>query len=179
MGGSPNGKQAGSIRERMPVSGKNAYLKESLHNWIVKARSMAVKIPLDGIVGFTASHWWLDRFRKRYNVKFKGVFGERVDEPQETVTNWMNAVLLGLLKGYKMSEVYNEDGLGLSYNLLPDKTMCTAEERNQAQAPGNKQSKARVTVLLGIIADGSHKLTPCYREIRKAKGFPWGEVPAV
>lgn len=61
--------------------------------------------------------------------------------------------------------MYNIDELGLFINLLSDKSMCLDNERDAGK--GNKGRKARVTVLLGSNADGSHKLEPLYREIEE------------
>ncbi|XP_054729099.1 jerky protein homolog-like [Anastrepha obliqua] len=66
--------------------------------------------------------------------------------------------------GLMESQIYNVDETGLFYRCLPDKTYVSLFEKT---APGYKIQKERISVLLGVNADGSHKLMPLV--IGKAK----------
>jgi len=146
-------------------------VEKALVQYIIQARSMQVKIPLSGSVlkeqariiaarlkikDFTGSNAWFDRFKERNNIVFKKTSGESASVPEETVTTWTNHTLPGILKGYAPQDVYNFDEFGYFYNLLPDKSMMV----KNSDSHGNKQSKARVTVLIGSNADGSDKPAP-------------------
>ncbi|KAE8738361.1 hypothetical protein FOCC_FOCC016158, partial [Frankliniella occidentalis] len=170
----------GNVNRARVTTGQYPEVETALLNWMRQARTLPVRVPFNGRVlkarakqaagtlgfrQFTASEGWLTRFKERHGIKYKKVSGESADVPEETVENWTSVVLPGLLQGYTLKDVYNADEFGLYINMLPDKTMCRKDEPESSK--GNKQSKARVTVLLGSNADGSDKLLPLV--IGKAK----------
>ena len=38
---------------------------------------------------FSFSHGWLDRFKKRYNIKFKTIVGEIKSDDTEAAEDWL------------------------------------------------------------------------------------------
>ena len=146
-------------------------IEKALVQNITQARSMKVKAPLSGAIlkeqarvianrlniqNFTASNGWFRRFKIRNNIVFKKTSGESADVSQDTVKNWVEKRFPQISKGYSLRDQYNFDEFGLFFNLLPDKSMVQTSE----DAHGNKQSKARVTVLIGSNGDGSDKPKP-------------------
>lgn len=162
----------GNLTGKRIKAAKYPELEAALVNFIAQARAMPVKVPITipvlnreaknialrlGIQDYKErSGGWLTRFKRRHRVLFRKVSGESADVPDTTIEAWRSRVLPSILKGYSMKDVYNADEFGLFYNLLPDRSMCLQNEDTH----GNKQSKARLTVLLGANADGTDKLTP-------------------
>lgn len=162
----------GNVKGRRIKTPKYPELEAALVKFITQARAMPVKIPINTTLLRTQartialrlripefkerSGGWVSRFKRRNKVLFKKMSGESADVPDDTVQAWRSRVLPGLLKEYSLKDVYNADEFGLFFNLLPDRTMCLEGE----DPHGNKQSKARLTVLLGCNADGTDKLTP-------------------
>ena len=73
---------------------------------------------------------------------------------KETVDMWRTVTLPTLLEGYEARNVFNVDETGLFFKLLPDKSLIFKNE----PCHGGKQSKDRITVLVGSNSDGSEKL---------------------
>ncbi|XP_034250180.1 tigger transposable element-derived protein 6-like [Thrips palmi] len=174
-----NAATLGNLEQHRMKAPKYPELEKALVQFITQARSMPVKIPVNtrllktqaktialrlGITDFTErSGGWLSRFKRRNRILFRKVSGESADVFDDTVDAWRRRVLPSLLKGYELKDIYNADEFGLFLNLLPDRTMCFSTE----ESSGNKQSRARLTILLGCNADGTDKLRPLV--IGKAK----------
>jgi hypothetical protein len=73
------------------------------------------------------------------------------------VDKWLTETLPYLLERYDPSDVYNADETGLFYQCLPNKTFTF---RGHAASRPVKESKQRLTLLLGANMDGSDKLEP-------------------
>ena len=84
----------------------------------------------------------------------KCVCGESASVCEETVDTWRTVTLPSLLEGYEACNVFNADETGLFFKLLPDKTLTFKNE----PCLSGKQSKDRITVLVGSNSDGSEKL---------------------
>uniref|UniRef100_H3A9C9 HTH CENPB-type domain-containing protein n=1 Tax=Latimeria chalumnae TaxID=7897 RepID=H3A9C9_LATCH len=92
----------------LPVSGE-----------ILKAK--AEKFPADlNIDDFKATNWWLDRWKKRYDVVFKRAHGEKKDADIPSAINWIENELPATLQRYKPEDVYNADETGLYCRALPN-----------------------------------------------------------
>lgn len=87
---------------------------------------------------------------------FKNLCGESAEVDEDVVRRWTENILLNIIKDYELEDIYNADKLGLFYNLMPDR----ATVLDKKDCHGQKQSKARVTVLLGCKATGTDKLPP-------------------
>ncbi|KAJ1520378.1 hypothetical protein ONE63_003513 [Megalurothrips usitatus] len=146
-------------------------VERALVQWIHQARSLPVKPALSGstlkaqakiiasrlgVENFTATNGWLTRFRRRNKISYVKLSGESADVNNDTVEAWTQTVLPAHLKGYALKDIFNADEFAVFINLLPDKSMVAPGEDTH----GGKQSKARVTCLIGSNADGSEKLTP-------------------
>ena len=70
-----------------------------------KAKEIA---ELLGVHNFKAPNGWLDRWKKRYNVKKMKINGEAGDVRGETVDSWKDR-LPELLQGYLSCDIWNLD----------------------------------------------------------------------
>ena len=60
------------------------------------------------IMGFTGSNRSLQRFKKRNNLTFKWIIGERVLVPEVSVNDWKENITY-LLNNYSQLDIYNAD----------------------------------------------------------------------
>lgn len=121
---------------------------------------------------FRASNGWLDRFKKRHEVTFKKVCGESAAVDDGICEDWKNK-LADLTQGYHQDDIYNADETGLFFRCLPDKTLTFKGD----PCNGGKNSKERLTVLLGANSSGTNKLKPliigksekprCFKNVKK------------
>ena len=147
---------------------KHSNVDEALLMWLKQKRAMNVPIggPLMkakanelakelGIFDWEASEGWLHRFKERHGLVFKAVCGESASISPALTENWFQEALPRLLQRYKSSDIFNVDETGLFYQCLPDKTFTFRGEK--ASKPV-KESKQRLTLLVGSNMDGSEKL---------------------
>ena len=81
----------------------------------------------------------LDRFRKRHNITFGPVCGERGSVDNSTVTSWKEK-LPTILEGYAPRDIYNMDEKGLFFvlyqrNLFVKKVIPVLGESNLTSKP--------------------------------------------
>ena len=105
---------------------------------------------------FTASEGWLQRWKNRHGIRQLSIQGEVLSsagietEPfKEDLATMMEENQLG------PHQLYNADETALYWKLMPSKTLASAGE---AQAPGFKKVKDRVSILACANASGSQKL---------------------
>ena len=70
------------------------------------------------------------------------------------VQEWKETDMADILRRYEPKDVYNADETGLFYQCTPDRTLAI----RGSDVEGRKQSKKRVTLLVGANMDGSDKL---------------------
>ena len=122
------------------------------------------------------SDGYITNLMKRIDGSVKKTHGEANAVDEQLVKDWKEK-LPALLRNYSPKDVYNMDELGLYFDLLPSASYVIGTDRLRA----TKNSKRRLTVLLGANADGSDKLVPlvigkskkprCYKE-KKVKKPP-------
>ncbi|OAF64933.1 hypothetical protein A3Q56_07351, partial [Intoshia linei] len=105
--------------QNIPVSG--AILRQ-------KALTYAKKL---NITDFNASHGWLTKFRRRNNISFKKICGEK------------KSVNTEFFQDYSAKNVFNADEFALYYECLPDKTM----EYKKHQCFGSKSSGNNINAI--------------------------------
>ena len=110
----------------------------------------AFEIPENELV---FSNGWLDRFKKRNNVRRYRIHGESGSAPLATLPEEREK-LRQLLSRFSPEQIYNIDETGLYYRMAPNQTLSTKPVH------GQKKDKTRVTVLLGVNATGTDKLKP-------------------
>ncbi|KFY93754.1 hypothetical protein V498_04276 [Pseudogymnoascus sp. VKM F-4517 (FW-2822)] len=95
------------------------------------------------------SNGWLDRLKKRHNIKEYKLRGEggSVDIHNEDTVKQMDN-LRAECSSYALKDIFNTDKTGLFWNLQPDRYLATQ------QIGGGKKSKERITLVLTANADG-------------------------
>lgn len=89
---------------------------------------------------FTMSNGWLDRFKKRFNIRSKVISGEAGGVREEIVTSWQER-LPNILSGYSPENIFNKDETGQFFRALPNRSLAEVSK----QCTGGKKSKERVT----------------------------------
>ncbi|XP_035680164.1 tigger transposable element-derived protein 4-like [Branchiostoma floridae] len=134
----------------------------------VKALEFAKELGRDD---FKASNGWLGAFRKRHNIKFGTMSGEKGDVSEEVTESWKER-LPQICEGYDARDIFNMDESGLYYRASTDKTLYAKGD----DCSGGKRSKDRVTIaycanLLGEkekpIVIGKSKNPRCFKNVDK------------
>ena len=114
-------------RVRQFHSGSGVVLDKAVLEWFSKVRNQNVPVsgPMIqakalefaeelGIESFKASNGWLERFRKRHDIKFRAICGESSSVNSETVSNWEEK-LPSIIQGYSPENILNADETGLFF----------------------------------------------------------------
>ncbi|GBN68192.1 Tigger transposable element-derived protein 4 [Araneus ventricosus] len=80
--------------------------------------------------------------------------GESKDVDDNDSENWKTETPSKILKDYKPENIFNADETALFFQCLPQKTLTFKKEK----CFGGKQSKERLTVMLGANMTGHQKL---------------------
>ena len=176
-----------SVRSRKRSRGSEfSDVNEALHKWYLlavsrnmypmgpqlceKAKDIAERL---GFPNFKASNGWLDRWKKRYNVKKMKINAEAGDVSGETIDSWKER-LPELLQGYSRCDVWNLDETASFWKAPPDHGFG----KKNSQCKGGKKAKQRVTIALLVNANGDKEdaiiiwksANPrCFRGINKSK----------
>lgn len=114
--------------KHLPISG------ESLK---IKAKDIYYRVL--GNENFTASDGWLQRFKRRYGIRWLKIADEKLSAKSELVEPFIQRLRDTIEKNNLTSyQLYNADEKGLFWKLLPDKTYVTHKEK---MAPGKKSEK--------------------------------------
>ena len=103
-----------------------------------------------GKSNFKGSRGWLEKWKRRYNVKQLKVSGESADVWGETVDSWKER-LPEIVEGYTKEDVWNMDETGVFWQALPDRGFG----QKGKQCYGGKKSKKRITVAFFVSAAGT------------------------
>ena len=143
------GKNASGSRH---ITGTSEYVEvnEALYKWFCiactknifpggpklmeKAKEIADKL---GKPNFTGSRGWLDKWKKRFNVKQLKFCGESGDVEGATVDSWKER-LPEIVSGYKKDDIWNMDETGLFWRALPDKGF--GQISKQCKGGGKKET---------------------------------------
>ena len=123
---------------------------------LLKERETELAVEL-GVNGFKASTGYICLWVKRNDVRRIFLVGTgasadvagsaaRIAEIRET------------LRGMTPRQIYNIDETGQFYRCLPHRSYVSARERRSARGSKSMRAKDRVTAVLCVNADGSHKL---------------------
>ncbi|GBM08638.1 Tigger transposable element-derived protein 4 [Araneus ventricosus] len=102
---------------------------------------------------FVCSNGWLDRFKKRHNIRSGKVVDEAPSVCSSDINHWMGNVWPGIIRNYYEKEIFKADETGLFYNLTPNQTLKFKGER----CVGGKLSKVKITILVCVNMNGSGK----------------------
>nr|XP_050023826.1 tigger transposable element-derived protein 4-like [Dermacentor andersoni] len=144
-----------------------ADVEEALYQWFITTR--AHNVPISGPIlatkaknfafllgrpNFEPGGGWIQRFKERHGIVYKNVVGEAASLDTQAKQQWLQTKLPSVLERYAEKDIYNCDETALFFQMLPSKTHALKGDR----CPGGKHSKLRVTVLLCVSMDGSHRL---------------------
>lgn len=145
----------------------NDDIDKAMFMWVTTAR--AKNIPLSGSLirekakefaaalgreEFSASIGWLDKFKSRHNIVQMSLCGESGSADFQCGEEWQKNVLPTLISQYDKNNIFNADETGLFFKCLPNKTLAFKGQK----CFGGKNSKERVTVMVGSNMSGSEKL---------------------
>ena len=137
---------------------------------IEKAKCIAEVL---GKPDFKASNGWLDKWKKRYNIKQVTISGEAGDVLGVTVDSWKER-LPELVRGYKAEDIWNLDETGCFWRALPEKGFG----QKKKECKGGKKSKQRLTIAFIVNAAGGKEVPVviwksekphCFRGINKSQ----------
>ena len=78
---------------------------------------------------FRASDSWLDRWKSRHNVTFRGVSGEAKSCTPEMTASWKETHQPTILSRYELKDIFKADAFGLLYHAQPSKSTHFKNER--------------------------------------------------
>lgn len=155
-------------------TGKNEALDKAVATFISQAR--AQHIPVSGYliqskarqlgsllnVGkFTASAGWLQRFKRRFGLKYKSLSGDAAEADKSVAIDWIENVFMPLMSRYAEKDVFNADETGVFFKCLPNKTFAFKND----ECKNGKHNKVRVTIMFCANMDGSEKIKPMVSKI--------------
>jgi len=141
-------------------------IDKCLLKWFTQCRDK--NIPLNGTIllekaneyaqqlghtNFKASSGWLTNWKKRHDVVFRTVCGEKASVDTHCCSNWIKN-LPDVLAGYSSNDIFNVDETGLFFKCLPDKTLMLKGK----ECSGGKYGKERITIMIGSNMSGTEKL---------------------
>jgi len=97
---------------------------------------------------------WINRWKKRWRIGKIQKVGEAGGVDLEIVDEWKEGKMTELIRKYKPRDIYNCDETGLFWAMLPEKSLGFVGHQQR----GAKQSKCRLTLLVGTNMDGSDKM---------------------
>lgn len=130
--------------------------KNTVNDMLLQLKAMAIQKELNVNPEFKASQGFLTNFKKRHGIRLKTISGELLSCDESMVQDWKDKFKNVITELNLVPEqLYNADESGLIYKNLDSKTLVAGFEKT---APGRKNSKERVTIMLCSNATGSHKL---------------------
>jgi len=99
---------------------------------------------------FKASLGWLQKFKIRYDIKFRKLYSEIFSEDKVDYSDFKMEIS-SKIEIYSEENVYNMDETGLFYKSIPSKTLY------RRIRPGNKNFKDRLSIMLYSNFTGTDK----------------------
>ena len=128
---------------------KKSLLESALSMWLNDVRTKNLPVNSDmiiektkkfggelGVVGFSYSNGWLDRFKKRHGILLHKVHGES-NEVNLADVEKSREELRCIISEYELSDVHNMDETGLFYRLEPDATLATGPVKRKKKKRTN------------------------------------------
>ena len=103
---------------------------------------------------FKGTNGWLEKWKKRHNIRKVAVCGESGDVRGNTVDSWKER-LPEILNDYEKEDIYNIDETGCFWRAIPDQGFGEKGKK----CKGGKNSKHRMTVTFLVNAAGDKEDT--------------------
>jgi hypothetical protein len=107
---------------------------------------------------FTASEWWLNRWKKRHGIHQMVISGDRPSADHIAAENFIKT--FEMLINYNCivpDQIYTIYETGLNFKMLPQKTLASNQEKSVSGIKVSKEKK-RMTVAACSNASGTNKL---------------------
>lgn len=115
-----------------------------------KAKQLALEL---GHEDFDPDRNWLDRLKKRHNIKKLTVSGEKAAADHVGAREWIENIYPSIVKDWDQTDIFNADETGLFFRATPNSTLGFAG----SQATGGKTAKDRITALFICNSTGTEK----------------------
>jgi len=124
---------------------------------ILAAKALELNRQLNpDVTVFKASTGWLKNFKSCHSIRQLSIQGEKMSADTQRVGDFKQQLVNMIEKEQlTLNQVYNCDETGLCWKALPSETLAPRREKT---APGYKEHKERVTILIFANATGDHKL---------------------
>ena len=126
----------GNVKRQRVQYSPNENLDKAVYKWLLAVRSKnavvntlileeksSIFAKAFGITDFVPSDGWITRWKRRFNISFKKISGERVSCTPEMVSPWKETSLPTLLSSYDLKVIYNATKFGLFYQMHPEKSL--------------------------------------------------------
>lgn len=97
------------------------------------------------------SKGWIERFKKRYGMRFRRVHGEAMSVDNVAIAHHMPRIKR-IMMTFSARDIWNADEFGLFYRQPSNWTLC------KGNVSGHKKEKSRLSLLACCNADGFEKL---------------------
>ena len=87
---------------------------DAVINTLILKEKLSIFAKAFVITDFVPSDGWIMRWKRRFNISFKKISGERASCTPEMVSPWKETSLLTLLSSYDLKNIYNADEFGLN-----------------------------------------------------------------
>ncbi|XP_069159451.1 tigger transposable element-derived protein 7-like [Procambarus clarkii] len=146
-------------------------LDEDVYRWLTQHRTAGVRdnsrpeiqnvasrfAASLGIKDFEASEGWVARFKGWNNIVKRKIVGEILSADESSVEPFKQKLRAYIVANNLYSyQVYNTDETGLYWRSLPEKTLAM---RSEGCVPGRKVNKDRLSVMMGVNADSTDRIT--------------------
>lgn len=122
---------------------------------------------------FEPSNGWLHRWKKKENINFQKIHGEKNSADQASASEWIKNQLPELMTNYEPSNIFNADESGLFYKALPSGTLAKKGDK----VVGGKTQKERLTLLFLTNMNGTEKTVYAIGKAKNPHCFRGKQIP--
>ena len=133
-----------------------------------KAHSLAIQLNSD----FQPNSSWLERLKKRENISFQKIHGEKRAADTEGAESWTSQILTSIVEGYEPHNIFNVDESGLFYKATPTGSLVDKGEEHS----GIKIRRERLTFLMIVSQSGTEKEIIIIGKFPNRRCF-WNKAP--
>lgn len=149
---------------------ENSPLEQALYEWFLQKKSIGESVTgtmlqekavelntmLNGTSNFKGTNGFISKFKKRHSIGSSTVHEERASANKSASTFCREFIRYIMDNKIPLDKVYNAKETVLYWKTLPNKTLITSSE--DEEAPDRESDKNKVTLMVCTNATGSHKL---------------------